>query len=182
MTSRLSRPVGMAAACLLLLGCSNPGPDLVVQSSEQEVGWWTIVSIDTEGRTKPADEPVPDETLIIPADVLFESGSSRIAAGQRSVLGDLATHLIDRDESVTIVGHTDDVGTTEDNQLLGQARAEAVRDLFVELGVPPQLVMEVHSAGEKCPVTDESTPRGRAQNRRVELIVSDSWTGCEEHP
>ena len=95
-------------------------------------------------------------------------------------LSDPATQALDifvadlkaRDESVfvEIQGHTDSVGTDTYNLELGQRRAESVRRHLSQSGIPLHR-MAVISYGESAPVSDETSTDGRAQNRRVTLVV-----------
>lgn len=69
-----------------------------------------------------------------------------------------------------IVGYTDSRGTIVYNQQLGKARANAVRHYLEHLGVKGSRVT-THSAGELNPVASNSTPAGRALNRRAEITI-----------
>ncbi|MEO1796003.1 MAG: OmpA family protein [Pseudomonadota bacterium] len=72
--------------------------------------------------------------------------------------------------TVEIGGHTDAVGTAEDNAALSEARARAVRDALVARGVNAA-ALEAVGYGETQPIADNATEEGRALNRRTEL----SW-------
>jgi OOP family OmpA-OmpF porin len=69
---------------------------------------------------------------------------------------------------VEIGGHTDDAGTPADNMRLSSLRAEAVRNYLVAKGVPFRQ-MVARGYGSSIPRTPDTTPRGRAANRRVEI-------------
>ena len=69
-----------------------------------------------------------------------------------------------------ITGYTDNVGAPDYNATLSLKRAEAVRDHLISLGADPTK-FEVSGAGEAKPIADNSTEEGRAQNRRVEVLV-----------
>ena len=68
--------------------------------------------------------------------------------------------------SVEVVGHTDDQGAAGANQELSEARAQAVLDRLVELGVDADR-LAARGAGEDEPVDDNETAEGRAANRRI---------------
>ncbi len=74
--------------------------------------------------------------------------------------------------SIEVGGHTDSVGSESYNQGLSERRAAAVRDYFVS--VEPSIADALTTAGygESQPIADNDTDEGRAQNRRVELVVS----------
>jgi OmpA-OmpF porin, OOP family len=74
------------------------------------------------------------------------------------------------DATLTIVGHTDNIGSAERNQTLSEQRAEAVRQaLFGRYGVPPKR-LSAKGYGLKRPVETDDTFEGRAHNRRLELV------------
>ncbi|MDR2350540.1 MAG: OmpA family protein [Deltaproteobacteria bacterium] len=75
------------------------------------------------------------------------------------------------DIPVTIIGHTDYVGSDDYNYGLGLRRADSVRQELVRNGVPPSRLL-TDSSGESQPIDDNSTAGGRARNRRVEIHVS----------
>ena len=76
---------------------------------------------------------------------------------------------------VLIEGFTDSTGTDEVNQPLSAARAQAVKDYITSKGVPDANV-EATGMGSKQPVASNDTAEGRAQNRRVELLVREGKT------
>jgi hypothetical protein len=69
---------------------------------------------------------------------------------------------------MTIAGHTDDSGDVKTNQRLSLARAKTVQDLIIAGGIDARRLV-VQGYGETRPLSDNSTPEGRAYNRRVEL-------------
>ena len=75
-------------------------------------------------------------------------------------------------------GHTDNVGSDVVNQQLSEKRAAAVRDYLVQQGVVASTVTAV-GLGKSQPVGPNTTPLGRQQNRRVELIVSGEVIGTQ---
>ncbi|MGL4208736.1 MAG: OmpA family protein, partial [Candidatus Adiutrix sp.] len=74
--------------------------------------------------------------------------------------------------TVTIAGHTDNVGDETYNLELGRRRAQAVMDLMVKFGVPTER-MQVKSYGLNQPIADNGTEEGRSKNRRVEFHIGD---------
>jgi len=67
-----------------------------------------------------------------------------------------------------IQGHTDNVGDDAQNMALSQARADAVRQWFIDHGIAADRLI-AKGYGETQPVADNATPDGQAQNRRVEF-------------
>ncbi|WP_233120024.1 OmpA family protein [Rappaport israeli] len=78
-------------------------------------------------------------------------------------------------KEITIVGHTDSVGSEKYNQGLSERRARSVGDYMLENGVPASLI-KAYGQGESQPVATNKTAAGRAQNRRVEITVDGQVT------
>ena len=110
--------------------------------------------------------------ITLSGSVVFASGKHTLLPSARSRLGQVAEALLkDEAEAIYVVeGHTDLTGTSAANQELSRKRAEAVRDYLVERGVPAdRITAEGHGADQ--PVAENSTAEGRANNRRVEIVV-----------
>jgi outer membrane protein OmpA-like peptidoglycan-associated protein len=78
--------------------------------------------------------------------------------------------LTSKDYTISVNGHTDDVGTDAYNQQLSERRAQAVRDYLVQAGLSPS-ILSVEGHGKKVPLERGTTERARARNRRVELGI-----------
>jgi len=101
--------------------------------------------------------------------VTFETGRSALRPDSYTILDMVATSLINNpDIDVEISGHTDNTGSAATNLRLSQARADAVRAYLATKGVVPGR-MVAKGYGPEQPVAPNTTPAGRAQNRRVEL-------------
>lgn len=72
--------------------------------------------------------------------------------------------------TIVVAGHTDSIGSVENNRILSENRAAAVRDFLKSMGLE-DFTFEVHGYGESRPVATNETEEGRAKNRRVEIIV-----------
>jgi outer membrane protein OmpA-like peptidoglycan-associated protein len=107
-------------------------------------------------------------------DVLFDTGRAGLKPGAEAALARLASFLASHpDERLEIDGNTDNTGSAEANQLLSQARADAVRDALVQQGVSESRII-TRGLGESMPVATNSTPAGRQQNRRVDVVFVHS--------
>ncbi len=107
------------------------------------------------------------------SSILFESGTAEIKPGSERTLEKLATYLKEYPElKVVIEGFTDSVGAASYNKQLSENRARSVMQALNENGVDESRVSAV-GRGESYPVTDNTTPAGRQQNRRVELIINE---------
>jgi outer membrane protein OmpA-like peptidoglycan-associated protein len=112
--------------------------------------------------------------LTLPGSVYFEVNKSVVQPAMRSRLTEIARALATaRDSSILIEGHTDADGSNEYNLELSRLRAEAVRSVLVAGGVSPDRV-ETQGYGETKPIASNSSASGKAQNRRVEIILQGS--------
>ena len=103
--------------------------------------------------------------------VRFELDSATITQDSRPVL-DQAVSVLERHPSVhvEISGHTDSSGDRDYNMDLSQQRADAVKQYLVDHGIDASR-METRGAGPDEPISSNATPRGRAQNRRIEFEI-----------
>jgi outer membrane protein OmpA-like peptidoglycan-associated protein len=113
--------------------------------------------------------------LTLPGSVYFEVNKSVVQPGMRSRLTEIARALATAgdDSSILIEGHTDADGSNEYNLELSRLRAEAVRSVLVAGGVPAQRI-ETQGYGETRPIGSNQTANGKAQNRRVEIVLQGS--------
>ena len=104
-------------------------------------------------------------------DMLFEFDSAKIRPGAYPSL-DKAARILDRypNTLILIEGHTDSIGSEEYNMKLSLKRADAVGEYLVSQGVNPERIRTV-GFGETEPVAANDSPGGRAQNRRVEMVL-----------
>jgi len=109
--------------------------------------------------------------VTLPGGVLFASGKSDLLGTAKSKLSDVATVLAkDPNAKLTVEGYTDSRGSDQLNNDLSAKRAEAVRSFLVSKGIPAaNIVAEGH--GKDQPIADNATAEGRANNRRVEIVV-----------
>lgn len=116
------------------------------------------------------DEP-RGTVITIPGNVLFTTAQATLLPAAQAKLSQVAETLKDQqDHKIVIEGHTDSQGTEDANMDLSERRAKAVRDFLVSRGLPAERVSAV-GVGQSRPVGDNKTVEGRAQNRRVEIIV-----------
>jgi len=110
-------------------------------------------------------------TVTMPQDILFAIDSAVLRPDLASDLHAIAGNLTSYPNSrIEIIGHTDDTGSAAYNQDLSQRRARAVADVLVSSGVPASRV-SAYGRGEDQPMASNATAEGRAQNRRVEIII-----------
>ena len=148
------------------------------------VGWGSkdpIASNDTEGgraENRRVEVVVYGEArgldvMRFPSVALFSRKGSKMTLEGMQLLSknvDEAKSKLSRAVYIEIVGHTDDVGNKKENQNLSQLRAWAVSDALIKAGVDPYKIMTV-GVGASEPIASNQTKEGRAQNRRVEVLV-----------
>jgi outer membrane protein OmpA-like peptidoglycan-associated protein len=116
------------------------------------------------------------------SDVLFDTGKYTLKPGTQVSLAKVAGILEAYPGlKVQVEGYTDSVGGDELNQKLSENRAGAVKDFLVAQGVSQNNITS-QGFGKNDPVADNSTAAGRAQNRRVNMVVSGDAIGIAESP
>jgi outer membrane protein OmpA-like peptidoglycan-associated protein len=106
-------------------------------------------------------------------DVLFESGQTELREEAMASLVEVVDLLqSEPDKNIRIEGHTDSVGDANTNLEISQKRADAVFEALVSLGVDASRVT-TQGMGEDFPIASNETEEGRAQNRRVDVILLD---------
>jgi outer membrane protein OmpA-like peptidoglycan-associated protein len=109
--------------------------------------------------------------LNMPSDVTFAFDRSDVQPQFYKVLDDVSSTLNQYPSTlVDVVGHADSVGTDAYNQALSERRASAVAGYLTSRGVLPARLY-VAGMGERQPIASNDTDAGRAQNRRVEIIL-----------
>jgi outer membrane protein OmpA-like peptidoglycan-associated protein len=107
----------------------------------------------------------------LPNDLTFATDSYAVSPAMQGDLRRVADSLVRYPNSlVQVVGHTDGDGSAEYNQGLSERRANAVADQVQAGGVPYNRLTTI-GRGENDPVASNLSPEGKAQNRRVEIIV-----------
>jgi chemotaxis protein MotB len=122
--------------------------------------------------------------LNLPQDVLFASGSAKLQASGQVVIRKVAQRLKKVEHRVEVQGHSDNVPVSGrlatrygTNWELAGARAAQVVRLFESEGVDPSRMIAI-SYGEHAPVDDNSTPEGRAGNRRIDIRLIPAKAGA----
>jgi outer membrane protein OmpA-like peptidoglycan-associated protein len=106
-------------------------------------------------------------------DMLFETGKSNLKGNAVNDLAKLSNFLkAYPDRSLLIEGHTDSVGSEDNNMSLSQRRADSVRVFLVQQGVNSNRLSS-YGKGESSPISDNESVAGRSLNRRVEVIITN---------
>jgi outer membrane protein OmpA-like peptidoglycan-associated protein len=111
-------------------------------------------------------------TLSFDASVLFESDKSVLRPAAQAALAEAATRLASiGPASVSVDGHTDDVGRDAYNQRLSKARADAVRTFLQSRPGLGQLTITTRGLGATRPLVPNDSDDSRQKNRRVEIVI-----------
>lgn len=115
--------------------------------------------------------PKADMKLTKTQYVNFRSGKTTLTPGSQAKIDDIISRIKELDYAeIEIFAYTDNVGSDTYNLSLSERRASAMRELMVSHGVEKN-VIKAYGMGEKNPIADNSTPEGKAINRRGELRV-----------
>ena len=111
------------------------------------------------------------DELLIANTIQFQTNSAVLLPEGMAVLNGIAPILQeDQTVAVEISGHTDNVGSDQDNIILSEDRAKAVAEYLVTRGVAAERLTYI-GYGASQPVADNATVEGRSQNRRIEFSV-----------
>ena len=115
---------------------------------------------------------VPEKGVIVVLhNLYFATNATTILPQSEKALNELSRMMQAHPEMrIRIVGHTDDVGSEQDNIALSLGRAEAVKRALTERGVEGVRI-ETEGKGESEPIAPNDSEEGRAENRRVEFVV-----------
>jgi len=117
------------------------------------------------------DTEAPKEmTVVLDERALnFDFDKSNVKPQYYELLNNLKDFIEQNNYEVTIVGHTDSVGSNQYNFGLSRRRAESVKAKLLEFGLAEERIVGMEAMGEEQPIATNDTSEGRAQNRRVEF-------------
>ncbi len=121
--------------------------------------------------------------ITLDGSVLFLTGKSELLPLAKRKLDDVAKALndIEDEQSITVEGYTDSRGSEDNNRKLSEQRAQSVRSYLVQKGVPADRITAV-GKGESDPVATNDTAEGRANNRRVEIVIGKKAAKSASQP
>lgn len=110
--------------------------------------------------------------ITLSGSVLFASGKHELLQAAKLKLDQVAEVLLaERDAEMIVEGHTDSQGSDSSNMALSQKRADSVRSYLVSQGIASDRLKAV-GKGESNPIASNDNAEGRANNRRVEIVVN----------
>ena len=109
--------------------------------------------------------------VTLPQDILFATDSATLRPDLQRDLRAVGQNLLAYpDTTVQVLGHTDNTGDANYNLNLSRERAQSVANILMNEGVPSFRIQSI-GRGEDQPIASNLTPEGRAQNRRVEIVI-----------
>ncbi len=134
--------------------------DRKMKAMQLELAKWAAVKEEPRG-----------VVITLSGSVLFASDKAALLPEAKTRLGQVTAALLEtKERHLDVQGYTDSQGKDAYNVDLSQRRADAVRMYLVSQGYPPDLIV-AHGAGKSLPVADNATAEGRANNRRVEIVI-----------
>jgi len=119
--------------------------------------------------TRPAENEI---AVQLTNDILFDFNSAALRTESQQTLRDLAANFRRyADESITVEGHTDNVGSPEYNQGLSERRADAVKKYLIDHGAAANDQITAKGFGKSNPIGDNKTRKGQFENRRAEILI-----------
>jgi OmpA-OmpF porin, OOP family len=153
--------LGMASALWLSGGCTTIG----------KIGQVSKFDITKASEEDIAEALKKDGRVVISGGILFETDSAKLAPSAAYLVGRLSDVMMKNpDLKVAVVGYTDNTGDFKYNLQLSERRAKSLVDALIAGGVAANRLAAV-GVGPLNPVATNDTSEGRAQNRRVELVL-----------
>ena len=114
----------------------------------------------------------------------FDFDKSNVKPQYYDLLKNIKEFVEQNNYELTIVGHTDSIGSNQYNFGLSRRRAEAVKAKLLEFGLAEDRIVGIEAMGEEQPIATNETAEGRAQNRRVEfkLVQRETVQGTTATP
>ena len=113
----------------------------------------------------------------------FDFDKSNVKPEYYDLLNNIKEFVEQNNYEITIVGHTDSIGSNAYNFKLSRRRAESVKAKLLEFGLTEDRIVGIEAMGEEQPIATNETKEGRAQNRRVEfkLVQRESTPVANEN-
>lgn len=128
-----------------------------------------LKSLDEIARVKEESRGI---VITLSGAVLFATGAHSLLPIAKEKLREVAQALLEQGDSTILVeGHTDSRGSASNNQELSLLRAQEVRGYLVSQGIPTNNI-QAAGLGEERPLASNDTAEGRANNRRVEIVIN----------
>jgi len=127
------------------------------------------VALPEDKRPEPITVLKKNEAVAI-NNLLFETAKDSILPSSMPELKRIAAFVNTYGYQIRLAGHTDNIGLSEANRALSEARAQSVKRQLIAFGVQPSAI-QASGYGDTKPVESNDTEEGRALNRRVEITI-----------
>lgn len=126
-----------------------------------------------EAQDEKLDVKIEGSAVVITLHINFAFNKATVDSSEKSKITGVAVILTKHpDLKVRVEGYTDNVGDAKVNQKLSLLRANEVATTLAGLGVAPERIAAV-GKGKSKPIASNSTPKGRAKNRRVVFVIEN---------
>jgi outer membrane protein OmpA-like peptidoglycan-associated protein len=174
---------GAAAADAERAAIANRQAEQAKSATEVEAAKAAKAKAETDQLMKELSELKAQQTergiVLTIGDVLFATGKANLSPGANKSVDKLAEFLKKSpNRNVLIEGHTDSVGKDDYNLALSRKRADSVKDNLVGDGIEAGRITTV-GYGKKFPLASNDTKAGKAQNRRVEVVILNEGVKAE---
>ena len=131
-----------------------------------------------------SDAPKEMTIVLDERSLNFDFDKSNVKPEYYDLLKNIKEFVEQNNYEITIVGHTDSVGSNAYNFKLSRRRAESVKAKLLEFGLSEDRIVGIEAMGEEQPIATNATKEGRAQNRRVEfkLVQRETVQGAATTP
>ncbi|MBB43304.1 MAG: flagellar motor protein MotB [Rhodospirillaceae bacterium] len=151
----------------------NPNADMQAQEAAEKL---KVALSDKIGKGSIQVEKRDGKVFVtLGAGGAFQSGSAELTPEAKALIAKLSKDAIDKNSTLTITGHTDNVPIANfkyaDNWELAAARASSVARSVQNVGIIGGDRIKIVSQGENSPVADNNSPAGREKNRRIEIEI-----------
>ncbi len=128
----------------------------------------TFASVPIAQRETSSFKVLPTTRKIL--DIHFKLNSDEVAQSSRETIKRFVGAVNHTSSDITVEGYTDSTGSFEKNVALSKRRAEAVKKIMIQYGVDSSRIRAI-GKGSLSPISTNDTELGRAQNRRIEIVV-----------
>lgn len=136
---------------------------------------YQVTTATIEDQQYSSTDKISQQTANKNVEITFESGSANLTSQGTQQLEALAKQLTISNAIIEVHGHTDNVGSPEQNQALSQKRAEAVKN-YLTSKYPttfPATRIRATGHGSSQSIADNNTAEGKAKNRRVQIVLGN---------
>lgn len=152
------------------------------RSAREAAGARTAAALENLRRVATVDDQERGIVITLSGSVLFASGQAQLLPNAQQRLDQVATTLHDYpDQDMVVEGHTDSRGSASSNADLSLRRAQAVLTCLVSRGVSTERIRAM-GIGPDRPVADNRSAEGRANDRRVEIVLSRAPASASAAP